>query len=369
MVTQVAAAIPDSYTIVDQSHPFYDDAFDRILSRSSGRFGIVKRVLWGPILFGTVLARAHGVIYVGNLGFLITDLDERAWEFAFVRARDRHVVVIFTGNDIRSPALMTELAKRTGFDNLGAVLARQGAPYNTHEYEEQRRRRSKVADEHASAIFTARVDQMSYITRETHAFPYLYPDERLIDAREKFSMLGRIRFLHAPSRPELKGTECIRAAIHRVQRSHPEVEYVELTNVTNDEVREEMRRAHVVINQLHSYVPGVFGIEAMSHQCVMVCSADPSVETDLVEADGAWVVADSTSIEDRLEDLLRHPEALLAQALRGQEWVRRFASQSATGARLRRTLDELLLDANPPPPLTPSAPEDDTTPETMDPWQ
>lgn len=342
MVLQVASAIPGSYTIVDHPHAYYHDDYDYVLSRSHGSLAIAKRMLWGPIIFGMTLARARGAIYVGNLGYLTADVDERAWEFEFIRKRHRHVVVIFTGNDIRSPALMSELAEQTGFDNIGAILARQGAPFNTREYERQREVRSRVADKYASVIFTARVDQLSYLTSATHAFPYLYRDDRFPDVREKFSRLERIRVVHAPSRPELKGTAVIREVVRQLQKTHPELKYVELTNVRNEEVRAELLRAHIVVNQLHAYVPGVFGIEAMAHQCVMICSADPAVETDLLEAEKAWVVADTSNLHQQLEGLLQHPEKLLAQALLGQEWTQRFASQSATGARLRKVLDNLV---------------------------
>ncbi|MFJ4224643.1 glycosyltransferase [Microbacterium sp. NPDC089695] len=341
MLEQIGAAIPGSLTVVTEKHPFYDISADIVISRPGARFARLRRWFLAPMVLGWALPRARGVVYVGHEGFLQHTVDERDWELAFIRARRRHPVIIFTGSDIRSPALLTELAAETGFENIGSILHASGAPYDTEHYEQVRRRRAAVADRRASAIFTARVDQLSYMTSATHAFPYLYPDERFVDDTTKFDDLSRIIVIHAPSRPVIKGTAAVRAAIEQVQARHPELEYRELTGADNTEVLAALRGAHIALNQFHSYIPGVFGIEAMAAQCVMVCSADPEVETELTDASDAWVVARADDLAESLERLLSAPQDLAAQARRGRDWALEHASASGTGERLRRVLDDL----------------------------
>lgn len=343
MTEQIARAIPDSLTVIDQVHPFYPNSADIVIAPAGARFDRLRRWFLAPLILGWALPRARGVIYVGHKGFLEHAMDERAWELRFIRARRRHPVLVFTGSDIRSPALMSSLAIEHGFENIGSILAASGPPFTSEHYEETRRRRSEVADRYASAVFTARVDQLSYLTGPTHAFPYLYPDDRFTPDASKFDDLTKIVVVHAPSKPVIKGTEAVRAAVEAVRERHPELDYRELTGVDNEQVLEALGAAHIALNQFHAYVPGVFGIEAMANQCVMVCSADPRIETDLEAAEGAWVVATEATLAAELENLLAAPELLAAQAQRGQTWARDHASESATGERLRQVLDGLSL--------------------------
>lgn len=341
MVEQIGSAVPFSLTIVDEKHPFYEISADITVVPPGARLLRMRRWFLAPILLGWALPRARGVIYVGHKGFLEHTVDERAWELRFIRARRRHAVIVFTGSDIRSPALMSDLARQEGFENIGSIQASSGAPYSSDHYEETRRRRAAVADRFASAVFTARVDQLSYLERPTHAFPYLYPDDRFAPDTSKFHDLSRVVVVHAPSNPLFKGTEIVRTAVEAVRTRHPELEYRELTGVDNAQVLDALRGAHVALNQFHSYMPGVFGIEAMANRCVMVCSADPRVETDLEDADGAWVVTTGENLETELEKLLSSPDLLASRAQRGFDWAWNHASESATGARLHRVLDAL----------------------------
>lgn len=337
MVSQIGAASPRSFTIVGVPHRFYNDPFDLVMQRPDSAFEIWRKRYLGATALGWWLARALGVVYVGPLGFLAND-DGREWEFEFVSTRRRAVVCYFTGTDIRSPALMKMRAESTGLANIGSIQYGSGRPFSDAGYEDNLRKRAEAADKFADAIFTARVDQLSYLTAPTEPFLYFYPDENFALNAGKFDDLSKIVIMHAPSNPLLKGTDIIRAAMARIRSRFPTVEYVELLNVPNEEVLATLDRAHIVVNQLHAQMPGVFGIEAMARNCVMVCSADPRVETDLVDADDAWVVANPDDLEERLVELIEHPEALAGQARRGYDWAREHASASASGAVLRQIL-------------------------------
>lgn len=342
MVQQIGAVIPDSFTIVDHPHRFYDDRYDAVIDRPDAPLSRWRHFFYGPMLLGLLLTRARGVVYVGERGFLTAAFDQREWEFRFIRRRGRHVVVVWTGNDIRSPRLMADLAAQTGFENIGSLLRAQGAPFNTDEYEEERRARAAIADRWASAVFTAHVDQQSYMRSPTHGFHYFYPDELFEASASKFDDPERILIVHAPSHPTLKGTSHVRNVMAKVTARDSRVEYRELTDASNADVRAVLRDAHIVLNQFHSYVPGVFGIEALAHRCVMVCSADPGMETDLTDADGAWVVAGPATLEAEVHRLLdSSAEALREQADRGWRWAREHASRSRSGARFREILNSL----------------------------
>ena len=337
MASQIGRAIPGSFTVIDEKHPFYEVDADLVIAPHSSRIRKIRQWFFRPAVLGWALARARGVVYVGPEGFLDHTTDEREWEIRFIRGRGKHAVLVFTGSDIRSPALMTAFAEEQGVENIGSIQAQEGGLFTTSHYELVRQRRARVADECASAVFTARVDQLSYLTGPTHAFPYLYPDSKFHEDFSRYEAPERIVVVHAPSKPVIKGTEFVRAAMAEICLEYPAVEYRELIGVSNDEVIASLQDAHVALNQFHAYMPGVFGLEAMANGCVM--------ETDLADAEGAWVVARPDTLTQTLRTVLAAPEGLRAQAERGYAWTLGHASASATGERLMRILDGLDKDA------------------------
>lgn len=334
MSTHIAGALPRSYTALLTRNPFYSVSYDAVVETSSralgGRWAIWRRLYGGAVLLAWLACRSRGFIYVGGLGFLKSDHDEREFEFAFLRAHGRRVVCYFTGNDIRSPRLSIERAERTGRPNIGSILVDLDPDFAHPEYDAARRTRAEVAERHAEAIFTARVDQIAYLESPTHPFLYFHPDEQFVQTTSKYDTLERIVVVHAPSNPRLKGTDAVREAMDRITATYPQVEYRELTGVPHEQVLAALDAAHIALNEFHSSVPGVFGIEAMARRCVLVTSADVDDEPDLGEdSRGAWVIADVDSLHDQITAILARPQEMAAQADRGWEWARRHASASA----------------------------------------
>lgn len=343
MATHIAAALPGSYTAIHLRNPFYTVDYDAVVQKPSnflgGRIATLRRLYGGPILLAWLVNRARGFIYVGGQGFLASHHDEREFEFAFIRRHGRRIVCYFTGNDIRSPRLMTERAERTGRPNLGSIIATIDPVFASAEYDEARRLRAEVSERHADTVFNAREDQLSYLRRPTLPFRYFQPDEEFTAATDRFDAIERIVVIHAPSNPLLKGTDRVREVMERVCAEHPEVEYRELTGVPHAEVLASLDTAHIALNEFYSSMPGVFGVEAMARRCVLVTSARPADEPDLgPEADAAWVHADVDTLYDVVTRLVSDPGALGAQSARGWRWAKDNASASAS----RRAIAALL---------------------------
>lgn len=340
MVSHITAALPDAVSVVHRTHPFYDARYDYVIQREESRVEKYRRLYGGPILLAWLLHRARGVIYIGSSGFLLNGVDEREFEFSFIKRRGRQVVCYFTGNDIRSPLLMSRLALETGAPNLGSKLADLDPVFMTDEYDATRKRRAEVADTYADEIFNARVDQLSYITRPTHPFLYFYPDADFAASEDKFDGVQRFTIVHAPSKPVLKGTSHVRAAIERLRAERDDFEYRELIDVSNAEVLNALSNAHIALNEFYSFVPGVFGIEAMARMCVMLTSADPAIETDLgPDAANAWIVTPVDHIYAEVSALLDDPERMRRQARAGFQWAWEHASATACTRSMREILD------------------------------
>ncbi len=345
IVANFARAVPDSYSVTLTPHRFYDFSYD--FRVPAGRGDWLRRRFVAPWVFGRLAATAEGFVYVGAEGFLL-GVDDREWEFAFLRRHGVHLACVFTGSDIRSPVLMRRFQAETGLETIVTYLDQVSPVFASASYDDQRRRVAAVADRHADVIFNAAVDQLSYLERETEPFPYFYPDEELLLSGAKHTANGPRIVVHAPSSPIIKGTQVVRAAVQRLKEEGYEFEYQELVEAPHAEVIATLRDAHIVLNEFYAFVPGVFGVEAMANHCALLTRADESIETDLpAGSNAAWVVTTAADIETNLRQLLDHPEQIAPQAEAGVAWVRQHATVSASGASVRAILDRIGAERRP----------------------
>ena len=131
----------------------------------------------------------------------------------------------------------------------------------------------------------------------------------------------------------------MRAAISRLRREGFKFTYVELIGVPNQVVLEELRSAHIALNEFYAFVPGLFGVEAMAAHCALLTAADEDIEPDLPRgSNNAWLVTRPYEIYDHLKLLLGNPELMKRYADSGFEWATRYAAQSQSSQRLREIL-------------------------------
>lgn len=338
MVANFARAIPDSYSVMLAPNRFYNFTYDFEIRGKRGdwfRYWFVA-----PWVFGRLAASARGFVYVGANGFLISSVDDRTWEFKFLRRHGVHLVCLFTGSDIRSITLMRRFQEATGIETIATYIDQVWPLAATAEYDDQRRRTAEVADKYADVIFNASADQLSYLQRKTQPFPYFYPDEDIFLDASKHDAPGRRLVVHAPSSPIIKGTQVVRAAIHRLHSEGFEFDYRELIDVPHEEVLKSLRDAHIVLNEFYAFVPGVFGVEAMANGCALLTRADETIETDLPDgSNSAWIVTTAADIYTNLRSLLEQPERIATQAALGLSWVKEHATVSASGARVLGVLN------------------------------
>lgn len=343
MVTQIAPAIPDSVTVSLYAHASYDKAYDYSLGVDDGSARMAyARMLKGPWLFGRLAAQARGFIYVGATGFLIDQDDFREYEFSFLKRKGVAIVCYWCGSDIRSTRLMNELEAATGEPNISTYMGIASPGLATRAWDESRRKVAAVADRYADAMFSNSVDHLSYLERPTEPFLYFLPDDR-IGTLDRFASLERPVVVHASTSPAIKGTPLVRAAVAQLRAEGYDFEYVELIGVPNSVVREQLNRAHIVLNQFYGYTPAVFGVESLTAGAVVMMRADEHVERDLAPgSNDAWVVTRHFEVYTNLRRLLDNPESLAPIAAKGLEWAREYATIGGAGPRLRAVLDAVL---------------------------
>jgi len=322
---------------------YFESTYDVALGRVPSRWLYLTRSIVGPLLLGYLVTRAQGFIYIGSGGYLLSEVDHRDFEFSFVK-RHARLCCYWTGNDIRSNVLMHEMERKTGEPNTSTYQGFVSPYLETPLYDETKKAIALVADRYADVMFSFPTSQRSYLRTRPETPMYFYPDDKIIADLEKHDdPIIRPVVVHAPSSPIGKGTPLVRAAVTQLVEEGYDLEYVELTGVSNQVVLSTLRRANIALNHFYGSQPGVFGVEAMAAGCVMLTSADETVETRLPpHSNQAWVVTKHHQLYRRLREVLDAPESWHAQASRGIEWVRANATASHSGKRLRSILDSVL---------------------------
>lgn len=341
LLTAMSSSLDDVVTVSLASSPLYNQRYD-VEFDVRGRHALYKRIrrmVVAPWVLGRLAARRQTFIYLGAEGFLLSVVDGRDREFAFLRARGRIVVCYFTGSEIRSQPLLNELGRKLGRDVLTTYEPLVSPGIATEAADRHRRDLVIAAERHAHLIFNAPVEQVSYFERATEPSPYFFPDELIGRRPEKWRDLSRPVVVHAPTSPVIKGTPLVRAAVRALQEEGYDFEYIELADRPNSEVLDVLRRAHVVLGHFYQFIPGIVGLEAMAANCVLLTSADRTIETSLPPgANDAWVVTPAWRIRDNLKAILSRPEDMQNQADRGTAWVAQHCSRSVDRERLLRLL-------------------------------
>ncbi len=333
----LSISLPRVVSVCLFRNPYYNFKYTYNPGKFSGHF---VRLIFGPVLLGFLAAKRKKFVYVGGSGFLFSHYDGRAHEFDFLKKRGCIVICYFTGSEIRSYALLNAYAKQRNIDVITTYQPMCSAGIDSPAKEKRRKALAWAADKFADVIFNPSTDQMSYITRKTFPFLYFYPDDRICRIPSKWENKKYLIVVHAPSSPLIKGTPLVRAAIKKLVMEGYVFEYIELIGVPHLTVLETIKRAHIVLNEFYAFVPGVFGVEAMAANAVLLTSADREIEPTLFEgANEAWVVTPYWMIYEKLKFQLDHPDSLQSQADRGTEWVRRYCSYSSSSARFRDFID------------------------------
>ncbi|WP_462152118.1 hypothetical protein [Pseudoalteromonas xiamenensis] len=307
MLHLLGKALPNARTVVFNNSKFYQYKYDYQLPIKTGVLARILKAIYGPILLGYLANKSKNFWYIWTTGFLFN----RESEFAFLKSIDKKLICHFGGDDIRSPQKMKAFCAEKGLDTFIDYVGAGHPFYLSENYETEKKELARVADKYADVIFSAEFEQISYLTRKQHYNPFLYDPSKFNFNPAKFENLSKIKIVHAPSNPLIKGTPLVRAAIKKLQIEGYEFEYVELQNVSNQQVLEHLKTAHIVLNQFYQLIPSVFGIEAMANHCAVLQSASLELEPNQPKSEpDSWVVTGYWQIYDNLKYLLDNPEKI-----------------------------------------------------------
>ncbi len=215
-----------------------------------GKFCLVVVYLIKPVTFLYALLRFNVFIFAGGSTFF------RYYDYRILRLFGKKIIFVSLGSDSR-PQFMNGNFKDDNFQN-GADI-KKIAFLNKFIFERVILV-ERLADVCINYPQHAHFHQKDFISGMHLGFPTIIEDVPLIHNYEKS---GKVRILHAPTRPKAKGSDFFRSVLRELSDEGLSFDFVEITGKTNQEVVKEIIDSDVILDELYSDMAlGGLGAEA-----------------------------------------------------------------------------------------------------------
>ena len=290
---------------------YLNNKYDYTIGFENKYIHYLYHIFYGPYLLTKLANQSDVFIYFWYTGFCI----DREIDYKFLKYKKKKIVCIFVGDDIRSRKLLKEKALKEKFDSY--------VFYDQYDFEKSEKRIKKVAylaDKYADLVFYPRSAQTSYLKKSVDNFVYMIDNKIFNEDKFIIKKDTKIKILHAPSNPALKGTPLVRAAIKKLELEGYNFEYIELIDKPNEEVLKLLKESHIVLNQFYATMPGLFGIEAMATKNAVLMSA--KYEFLPTKEEKPWLKTGYWEVYDNLKYLLDNPKIVETYANAGFNFVK-----------------------------------------------
>jgi hypothetical protein len=291
---------------------------------------VIKLILSAYYL-GILAKNSKYFIYLWDDGFLLN----REMDFQFLKKYNIPIICYFLGSDIRSRKLFLEYCNSINF-NTGVEYDRPEL-FLSDFFDAERKRLANQADKYATIIFSHKYDQISYLKSKQYFFPPIIDEKLFFFNRDKFDKKP-IRIVHAPSSPVAKGTPVVRSVIKMLKNEGYDFIYIELINVSHENVICELKQSHIVLNQFYSLIPGIFGLEAMATCNAVLMSAKSDQFPYFFN--NAWLETEDWQLYYNLKFLLENPEKIFEYAKNGFEYMSNNFTIKAIREHLAKIFEE-----------------------------
>ncbi len=299
----------DAELVTTFPHPFGFPA-DRVLGRGE------------RIRYGATVARRRDVLHLHyGYSWLPGELDAR-----LARRLGRTVLMNFHGDDCR-------------LYGLAAALFPAQAPVGDASGDAAVRRRTRRLSRVAHAAIVKDLELAAYVY-PVFSRVFVVPSPirpELFEAPPALPPPGTPVVVHAPSDRRYKGTDLIVAAVAEISGRTP-VELRLVENVGHEQVRAEIARATVVVDQVNAAATGVLALESMALGVPVLAEYDPDVLAPFQRPAPVVRVTPAT-LADELERLLGDFELRRALAEAGRRYVEAFHAPERVAAGLLRVYD------------------------------
>lgn len=242
-----------------------------------------------------------------------TDLYIRVWGYipfdrevlAALEKRGTRVATLLMGSDVRDYQVFAQQYSvrpmKSPPDYESRSLAQKLDVVRTHE-------------RYAHAIFSV-PDQMGLALRPYH---HLQVPMKLSEFRFNVPAREVPKIVHAPSAPEVKGTDKIEAALSRLREIGCEFEFVSLRDCTHSKVLDALSDADLLVDELVTHGPGWVSFEAMASGCAV---ATRRLRNSPASFRPPVIAIDENNIVDELRALVTDRELRVRLAKDGRRYV------------------------------------------------
>ena len=224
----------------------------------------------------------------------------RSIELRILKILKKKVIFVFHGSEIRAPFL----------DPLHINLDQKRIRLLTHYICQDLEIIEKYADYIISPQGCAHFLKKDFINWSVIGQPININNKAIVNnKRDK-----KIRILHAPSNTKIKGSRIIRKITNNIKLQYDNVEYKEISNLTNTEVIKEIQKCDIVIDQIYSDMPTtVFAMEAaLLGKVVIMGGYELDKMSALIDKKYRlpFIYSKPNNIEDVIMNLLSNQESI-----------------------------------------------------------
>lgn len=215
-----------------------------------GFYVFISQMLSFP-LFLWALYSFDVFIFSYGRSFLIKNLD-----LPILKLFNKKIIFVFFGSDSRPPYIEKFIKSEDKYSILQCIKNTARQKNKLHQIE-------KYANFSINHPPTSHFHEKKIIQWLAVGIPKKYPLSNNVGSIREDS---KIKILHAPSDPVVKGTEKIRKSIQSLQEKGYPIEYIEIVGKPHSTVINELNKCDFVIDQLYSDTPmAVFATEAAWH--------------------------------------------------------------------------------------------------------
>ena len=203
-------------------------------------------------------------IYYDNIIIAPNSSLLRKLDIVLFKFLGKQIIYVSLGSDSRPPFLS------------GKYKDENDERFNLSEILDQSRRVKKSVEfyEKFSDYFVSYPQHLSFNNKSVingMCIGFPQPPSVLDNRNKQHKTYDVIRIIHAPSRPNAKGSKDIRRIIEELKREGFNIEFKELRNSPNKKVLEELNKSDILVDELYSDLPlGGLGVEAACNKIPVV---------------------------------------------------------------------------------------------------
>jgi len=258
------------------------------------------------------------------------------YDLPLLKLFKKKVIFVLLGSDARPAYINGALATDTQPATLRRVMRL------TRAIKREIALMERYADVMVSHPLYAQFQTRPFVGIVFIALPFMLPQTAPSPAVHEHDRRDRVRILHAPSRPEAKGTPLIRQAVANLQAKGYPIDLIELTGVSNETVLQELARCDFVFDQGYSdvFMPTFATEAAFFGKAVLIAGYELAelcrrLPPDVVPP---VVMVHPDAIQAAVERLVADQEYREAQGRQCQAFVERYCTPAVVAERYLRLI-------------------------------